>query len=42
MKEQAIAIAHHQRELISQGNKEMLALEQKNQLSKMELTYEQE
>ena len=42
MKEQAIAIAHHQRELIAQGNKEMLALEQKNQLSKMELTYEQE
>lgn len=42
MREQAMAIAHHQRELIAQGNKEMLALEQKNQLSKMELTYEQE
>ncbi|MEJ5328489.1 MAG: hypothetical protein WHU54_09635 [Candidatus Bathyarchaeia archaeon] len=42
MKEQAMAIAHHQRELIAQGNKEMLALEQKNQLLKMELTYEQQ
>lgn len=42
MKEQAIAIAHYQRELIAQGNKEMLALEQKNQLSRGELTHEQE
>ena len=42
MREQAMAIAHHQRELIAQGNKEMLALEQKNQPSKMELTYGQE
>jgi hypothetical protein len=41
-REQAMAIAHYQRELIAQGNKERLALEQKNHLSKTELTYEQE